>query len=92
VTGDFSEFTKRRVTDEVPELNSVESRRPFGSCSSRTRSPLADSVPLQPRTRRFGVIVAGDGRRALERFRADKPSLVILDLMLPDCRGSTCAG
>jgi two-component system, OmpR family, response regulator RegX3 len=33
------------------------------------------------------VLVATDGRRALERFRADAPSLVILDLMLPEVSG-----
>jgi CheY-like chemotaxis protein len=30
------------------------------------------------------VTVAPDGRAALERFRAEAPTLVILDLMLPD--------
>jgi two-component system response regulator RegX3 len=33
------------------------------------------------------VIVAPDGRRAIERFRAEKPDLVILDLMLPEMSG-----
>jgi two-component system, OmpR family, response regulator RegX3 len=33
------------------------------------------------------VIVAPDGRRAIERFRADQPDLVILDLMLPEMSG-----
>jgi two-component system response regulator RegX3 len=35
----------------------------------------------------FGVIVAPDGRRAIERFRAEQPDLVILDLMLPEMSG-----
>jgi DNA-binding response OmpR family regulator len=35
----------------------------------------------------FRVIAAADGRAALERFRADKPDLVLLDLMLPEMSG-----
>ena len=31
--------------------------------------------------------VASDGRRALERFRSERPALVILDLMLPEISG-----
>jgi two-component system, OmpR family, response regulator RegX3 len=33
------------------------------------------------------VVVAADGRRAVERFRAEHPDLVILDLMLPEMSG-----
>ena len=35
----------------------------------------------------FGVVQAADGRAALERFRADDPDLVLLDLMLPELSG-----
>jgi DNA-binding response OmpR family regulator len=35
----------------------------------------------------FRVIAAADGRAALVRFRADKPDLVLLDLMLPELSG-----
>jgi two-component system alkaline phosphatase synthesis response regulator PhoP len=35
----------------------------------------------------FGVIVAGDGREALARARADRPDLVVLDLGLPHLDG-----
>ncbi|TAL06344.1 MAG: response regulator transcription factor [Chloroflexota bacterium] len=35
----------------------------------------------------FRVTAAGDGRAALERFRADHPDLVLLDLMLPEISG-----
>ncbi len=35
----------------------------------------------------FVVVQAGDGRAALERFRADQPDLVLLDLMLPELSG-----
>jgi len=33
------------------------------------------------------VITAADGREALERFRADPPDLLLLDLMLPEISG-----
>jgi DNA-binding response OmpR family regulator len=35
----------------------------------------------------FRVVSAADGREAIERFRADKPDLVLLDLMLPELSG-----
>lgn len=35
----------------------------------------------------FRVTAAGDGRAALERFRGDRPDLVLLDLMLPEISG-----
>ncbi len=35
----------------------------------------------------FRVVQAADGRAALERFRAEGPDLVLLDLMLPELSG-----
>jgi DNA-binding response OmpR family regulator len=35
----------------------------------------------------YRVITAADGREALERFRAEGPDLVVLDLMLPELSG-----
>jgi len=35
----------------------------------------------------FRVLTAADGREALTRFRADRPDLVLLDLMLPELSG-----
>ena len=35
----------------------------------------------------YEVITSGDGRRALELFKQEKPDLVILDLMLPGMNG-----
>jgi len=35
----------------------------------------------------YEVVAARDGREALERFRAEKPDLVILDLMMPELGG-----
>jgi two-component system response regulator RegX3 len=48
---------------------------------------LADSVRYNLEREGFSVAVAGDGRRAVEAFRAEPPSLVILDLMLPEMSG-----
>jgi two-component system, OmpR family, response regulator RegX3 len=48
---------------------------------------LADSVRYNLEREGFIVTVAADGRRALERFRAEPPALVILDLMLPEVSG-----
>lgn len=48
---------------------------------------LVESVRYSLEREGFGVIVAQDGRRAIERFRADAPDLVILDLMLPELSG-----
>jgi two-component system response regulator RegX3 len=48
---------------------------------------LAESVRYSLEREGFGVSVAEDGRTAVERFRADDPDLVILDLMLPEMSG-----
>jgi two-component system, OmpR family, response regulator RegX3 len=48
---------------------------------------LADSVRYNLEREGYSVSVAPDGRRALERYRTDPPSLVILDLMLPEVSG-----
>ena len=48
---------------------------------------LAESVRYNLEREGFRVAVAPDGSRGLERFRADPPSLVILDLMLSEISG-----
>jgi DNA-binding response OmpR family regulator len=47
------------------------------------RETLADALEVEG----FRVIAAADGREALDRFRADKPDLILLDLMLPELSG-----
>ena len=47
------------------------------------RETLADALEVEG----FRVIAAADGREALARFRADRPDLVLLDLMLPELSG-----
>ncbi len=48
---------------------------------------LADTLRYNLEREGFAVTVAPDGRRGLERFREERPSLVILDLMLPEVPG-----
>jgi two-component system response regulator RegX3 len=48
---------------------------------------LAESVRYNLEREGFRVAVAPDGRVGLERFRADRPSIVVLDLMLPEMSG-----
>jgi two-component system, OmpR family, response regulator RegX3 len=48
---------------------------------------LADTVRYNLEREGYSVAVASDGRKALDRFRSDGPSLVILDLMLPEMSG-----
>jgi two-component system, OmpR family, response regulator RegX3 len=48
---------------------------------------LAESVRYNLEREGFRVAVAPDGRAGLERFRADSPTLVVLDLMLPEMSG-----
>src|SRR4051794_30512036 len=47
------------------------------------RETLADALEAEG----FRVVAAADGREALTRFRADRPDLVLLDLMLPQLSG-----
>jgi two-component system response regulator RegX3 len=50
-------------------------------------APLAETVRYNLEREGYAVTVAADGRRALERFAAEGPTLVILDLMLPELSG-----
>ena len=47
------------------------------------RETLADALEAEG----FRVVEAADGREALARFRAERPDLVLLDLMLPELSG-----
>ena len=48
---------------------------------------IAESVQYALEREGLDVLVASDGEQALERFRAERPSLVLLDLMLPKLSG-----
>ena len=47
------------------------------------RETLVDALEAEG----FRVVAAADGREALTRFRAERPDLVLLDLMLPELSG-----
>src|SRR5213593_1167431 len=49
--------------------------------------PLADTIKYNLEREGYAVTLASDGLQALERFRAEGPKLVILDLMLPEMSG-----
>ncbi|MEO8625669.1 MAG: response regulator transcription factor [Candidatus Limnocylindrales bacterium] len=50
--------------------------------------PLRTELAYQLEQEGYRVVQANDGAMALERFRADKPDLVLLDLMLPELSGT----
>ncbi len=50
--------------------------------------PLRAELAYQLEQEGYRVVQANDGAVALERFRADKPDLVLLDLMLPELSGT----
>ena len=64
------------MSDEAPRILIVEDEE-----------SLADSVRYNLEREGYTVTVARDGRAAMEVFRAAPPSLVILDLMLPELSG-----
>ena len=47
------------------------------------RETLADALTAEG----FRVVTAADGREALAQFRAERPDLILLDLMLPELSG-----
>jgi two-component system response regulator RegX3 len=50
-------------------------------------APLAESIAYNLAREGFIVTAAADGEQALERFRAEAPDIVLLDLMLPKLSG-----
>jgi two-component system response regulator RegX3 len=48
---------------------------------------LADAIAYSLRREGLEVGLASDGEQAMQRFRAERPALVILDLMLPRLSG-----
>jgi two-component system response regulator RegX3 len=48
---------------------------------------LAESVRYALEREGYAVVAAADGNQAIERFRSEEPSIVLLDLMLPQLSG-----
>ena len=53
---------------------------------------LLDVVTYALRREGFAVAIATDAAAALERWAAERPDVVVLDLGLPRGAGSSCAG
>ena len=84
LTGEFREFTDASIR-WTPE-SMVERGRTHPDRRGRgRRSPIRSGTTSSAKG--YVVTVAADGRQALERFRAEPPALVILDLMLPEVSG-----
>ena len=49
--------------------------------------PISDIIKFNLTKEGYEVVTAFDGREAFEQFEAEKPDLVILDLMLPELDG-----
>jgi two-component system, OmpR family, response regulator RegX3 len=74
----------------MPPTPSTSRRRRSGSgriLVVEDEAALAESVRYNLEREGYTVSVAPDGRQALDRFHADEPALVILDLMLPELSG-----
>ncbi len=87
ITGEFREFTD--ASHEVPHGSGrvTEDAADRRILVVEDEESLADTVRYNLEREGYAVAVAADGRKALERFRAEGPSLVILDLMLPEMSG-----
>jgi adenylate cyclase len=53
---------------------------------------LADMVKMRLEATGYEVITANDGQEGLDRAKAEKPDLIILDLMLPKIDGYKVCG
>ena len=51
------------------------------------RPDVAELIEVVLEEEGFDVAVAYDGKSGLEKFREDRPDLVLLDLILPDIHG-----
>lgn len=54
-------------------------------------SDLVESIRFSLERNQYRVLTAGDGERAIEIARRDRPDLIILDLMLPKITGREVA-
>jgi two-component system, OmpR family, response regulator RegX3 len=64
-----------------------ERSRPESVLVVEDEAALADSIAYHLSREGYAVLTATDGEKALERFRAERPSIVVLDLMLPKLSG-----
>ena len=72
------------LPDRSPSVQAVPTGRVL---VVEDESALADSIAYSLSREGYSVVKADDGEKALESFRAESPSIVILDLMLPKLSG-----
>ena len=70
-----------------PGSRPSRSARAFGILVVEDEPALAESIQYSLEREGFRASVAADGQVAVERFRMERPSLVLLDLMLPEVAG-----
>jgi two-component system response regulator RegX3 len=75
------------VRDAVPERPSMQQVPTGRVLVVEDESALADSIAYSLAREGYTVLTAQDGEKALEKFRSESPSIVILDLMLPKLSG-----
>ncbi|MCP3916729.1 MAG: response regulator transcription factor [bacterium] len=81
------------TTHNIPAMTASEETPPTEATSTRRVLVVEDEEALAIGVKdalehaKFEVAVVHDGAQALERIRADKPDLIVLDLMLPSMSG-----
>ncbi len=50
-------------------------------------TPISDIIKFNMTKEGYEVVTAFNGREAIELFEAEKPDIIILDLMLPEIDG-----
>ena len=50
-------------------------------------APIANVVAMKLRNAGLDVVVAMDGQEAYEKYKAEKPNLILLEAMLPKLHG-----
>jgi two-component system response regulator RegX3 len=88
---DFIKYSRRLREVLMLALETVSTGRPETTDAVilliQSEAAMADSIKYFLEHEGLGIVEAADGENAIERFRAVRPGLVILDLMLPKVSG-----
>ncbi|MEE8451189.1 MAG: response regulator [Thermoguttaceae bacterium] len=72
---------------EVPQAESVKAEKRPAILIVDDDEALADVLSRRLRQQKFDPITAGSGQAGLAKARSERPSLIVLDLRLPDIDG-----